>query len=285
MKNIKNLLIAGALALAGVAFSVVPASAGPMEDAVVRELSGPEYWKSVQSSSSPLVLLYYVGTATEAVVDIDGDSIEAEAPDGTDDTSFGTSGAYDLSNAAYNTMGEICDAIDALSSYGCRLLGAKRDDSSLLLRNQTSTTGTNDLKAAGGFEVLMDTGATTAAPNNAYDLRLGFTPQPGKRIVLKKCTVNANGATDWRVYGKTVDRAVEHALNDRYFKRGTFNDTTLVFKEVIADDTEESQDFTVSQAGRGWEFGVDEHVVVSAGNSTNLQFAETSILRCLVQER
>ena len=283
MKNFKKAVMIGVAALAVMLGLSSKAQAGALEDALGRAANSVSYWKDVRSSSSPLVLLYYVGSATEAVVDIDGDSIESEAPDGTDDSSnFGTSGAYDLSNAAYNTMGELCDAIDALTDYGCRLLGAKRDDSSLLLRNQTSTTGTNDLKAAGGFEVLTDTGATTAAPNNDYDLRLGFTPAPGKRIILKKCTVNANGATDYRVFGESSE--VED--NDRReFVKAVYNDEDKVYQETIADDTEESQDFTVAGAGSGWKFAVDAHVVVSAGNSTNLQFVETSFLRCLVEEQ
>lgn len=286
MKNTtKTLLLMLGLAV----LAPMKALAGPAEDSQVKLDTARSFWYEVRANSSPFVNLYYVGSASQAIVHVDADSIEAEAPFATDDTGFGTSGSYDLTAAAYDTMGELCDAIDLLADYGCELTGAKRDDSSVLLRDRVGL-NTDNLKAAGGFDVNLDTGSTIVGVGswsvNTYDLRLGLAPSDStKSLVLKECEVNANGATDYRVFGKSARYDINSRPNAR--KPVSITDTTEVWREVIADDTAESYDWTPASAmsaGDGWQFARGAHVVVSAGNSTNVQ-APANFLRCLFEER
>ena len=278
------------LLLALVCASLAPKAAQAKEtrDLEASRLAARSYWYQVSANSSPALSLYYVGTATESLVYISSTLITAFAPIGTADTGFGTAlGSYDLSAAAYDTFGELCDAIDGLANYGCRLLGAKRDDNTNRLRDQAATSGTNDLKAAGGFDVKFDTAPVAGGGTpEAFDLRVGVTPESGKRVVLKKCEWNANGANTALIYGKSS--LYEYSLfKPATFKTATWDDTDEMYREVIADDTAESQDFTSAStawAGDGFEFAQDAHVVVSLGNSTSTQVIG-NYLRCLIEER
>ena len=196
--------------LALVCASLAPKAAQAKEtrDLEASRLAARSYWYQVSANSSPALSLYYVGTATESLVYISSTLITAFAPIGTADTGFGTAlGSYDLSAAAYDTFGELCDAIDGLANYGCRLLGAKRDDNTNRLRDQAATSGTNDLKAAGGFDVKFDTAPVAGGGTpEAFDLRVGVTPESGKRVVMKKCEWNANGANTALIYGRAAVR-------------------------------------------------------------------------------
>lgn len=288
MNTIKSLcktLLASVLALGAL---VAPAAAISNEEAAVRNLGTTSFWVSA-STDSKAMLLYYVGSATEAVVTIDHNSIDAYAPYNVADTGFGSSGSYDITAAAYDTLGELCDAIDSLSDYACVLLGAKRDDNSLLLRDQTQASGTNDLKAAGGFEVKFGTGSATASPanmENSFIIRIGATPRTGKHIVLKKCDVNVNGADNYRVFGCDMAASLQDSAayaKSASFTPGTCNDTIKVWEEVVADDTTETYDFTAGE-GEGWIFGAGKHVVVSGGNNASVQ-ATANYVRCLFEER
>jgi hypothetical protein len=80
-------------------------------------------------SDASLIKVGYVGASTQAAVVIGADVFGTEAPIGTSDLSF------DTSNAAYNTLGELCDAIEAEDDYTCALTGGKRDDDATLLKN------------------------------------------------------------------------------------------------------------------------------------------------------
>ena len=227
--------------------------------------------------------LYYVGTATEAVVTITTTSITAYAPAGTADSSnFGVSlGSY-VFTSAYDTLGELCDKIDALPLYGCEMLAARRDDASAILRDQTATSGTNDLKVSipisgvigGGARLRFDTGST--GDINGFFERVGITPQPGKRVILKSCTGNGNVIGTFNVSGKL--RKYE-GVSDGV----TRDDSTLVWSAITADDT----DLTIPAVATnsGWlEFAKDAHVVVSVGNGSSLQAAANGV-SCLWSER
>lgn len=290
MMKTKNLLMLVLLIGLAVVFKPAQASAKAAEDILAARVGAQPYWVQASSSDSKAIWLWYTGSATEAVVTIDHNSIDAFAPYNVADTSFGTSGSYDTTAAAYDTMGELCDAINGLADYGCVLLGAKRDDNSLLLRDQTQASGTNDLKAAGGFQVLFGTGSATASPVNkesSFILRLGATPRLGKKLVLKKCEWYVNGADNVRIYGCDVGSSPDwlpFGEDPIAFTPGACSDVTKVYEEVIADDTAESADFTSTSGDDGWTFGVNQHVVISGGNNASVQVA-ANYLRCLFEER
>lgn len=287
MKNTtKTLLLMVGLAV----LAPMKALAGPAEDSRVRLDSSRAFWYEARANSSTLVNLYYVGSGTQAVITVDADSIDAEVPFATADTGFGTSGSYDITAAAYDTLGELCDAIDLLADYGCELTGGKRDDSSLLLRDRAAAAGDN-LKSAGGFDVYSDTGPVVVGAGTPTDTRLltiGFNPAPDKSVVLKKCEVNGNVIADYRVFGKSALYAVNSRANSR--KNANITDTTEVWREITADDTAESYDWTTAStvsAADGWHFAKGSHVVVRLGEGaagTSVQ-APANFIRCLFEER
>lgn len=286
-KNItKTLLLTLGLAL----LAPLKALAGPAEDSRVRLDSSRAFWYEVRANSTTMMNLYYVGSATQATVTVDANSIDAFAPFATADTGFGTSGSYDTTAAAYDTLGELCDAIDALADYGCELIGAKRDDDSIKLRDRAGAVGDN-LKTAGGFDVKSDTGPVVVGAGTPADtnlLSIGLTPASDKHIVLRKCEVNGNVIADWRVYGKSALHSVNSRPNQR--KNIVVDDTTEAWREITADDTAESYDFTSASsvsAADGWHFAKGAHVVVRLGEGalgTSTQVA-ANFVRCLIEER
>lgn len=220
--------------------------------------------------SSKCMNLKYVGSSTEAVVTIGVGAITAYAPAGTADSSnFGVSASsYALGSSAYDTMGELCDAVDALANYNCVLRGCDRSLNSKFLRDQTATSGTNDLKANGGFDVLLDSG-TAGALTTPFDIRLGLNPKTGHRVILRTCKASSSAGTI-QVQGK--QRKYEGETD------ATRNDATVVYSAPIVAGTDLAIPPTILDAG--WiEFGKGEHVVVSVGNGT-LGQGSTNYLEC-----
>jgi len=266
--------------------SVAPrmAQAESLRDMETAEAAKLRVGYRVASVDSLALNLTYVGSSTECVVTITTTVITAYAPAGTADSSnFGASASsYTLFSAAYDTMGELCDVIDALDDYNCSLLGAKRDDGTIRLRDQTATTGTNNLKASGGanFKFSDESEATTPTGNTGvYDIRVGITPNSGRRVMLKTCTVNANIADTVRVYGKL--RKYEGSSDGV-----TRNDTTEVWRAVTADDTDKQIPIDVLDDSGFLEFGKDEHVVIGVGlgQITGVQ-AASNFAECLWYEK
>jgi len=250
-------------------FSMKAAAVG-LQDLQTKEANKIGMAELKASNNAECMNLGYSGASSEAVVTISSFQITAYAPAGTADTTFGTSGTYLLSSTSYDTMGELCDAVEALSSYTCRLLACKRDDATYLLRDQTATSGTNDLKATGGATILLDTGGV-AALTDVFVERIGITPLSGRRVQLKSFVGNANVIGTCKVYGKL--RKFEGATDGV-----TRNDTTLVWSAITADDTDLTVDFTNSgRSPLGLEFATDAHVVISCGNGTGVQAAANQV--------
>ncbi len=263
-KNIKTVVLA---LLTALSLPLVGRAEGNLDALQVRHLSQFQVADRKAGLAAESVRLFYVGTATEAVVTITTTVITAYAPAGTlDSANFGVSGSsYTLFSAAYNTVGELCDAIDALPLYGCEMLASRRGDNSTTLWDQVAASGTNDLKAAGGARIKIDTGVGTDAAGNAYVVRIGMTPSSGKRIKLKTTTCNANVIGTLNISGKL--QKYEGATDGV-----TRNDDTIVWSAVTADDTDLTIPGTVTEDGF-LSFAKDAHVVISAGNGTSAQAA------------
>lgn len=274
MKTLKSLILSAVVLFSGMSALVAPASAANLDEAWMDELNKITSGGTTESDDSKCMNLAYVGASTEAVVTITGIAITAYAPGATLDTGdFGTAlSEYDISAAAYDTAGELCTAIDGLTDYKCALVGCKSDDNSNLLRNQTQASGTNDLKANGGFDVELDSGAVAGSSQAGliYVLRVGITPNVDRRVRLKQVITNNNGTGTMKVYGKL--RKYENASDGV-----TRGDQTLVWNEVTADDTALTSNFTVSGNG-GMDFAKNAHVVVSGGNATTAQLAANYML-------
>ena len=202
----------------------------------------------------------YVGSSTQAAVVITQGAFGTEAPIGTADLA--------LTTANYATVGAMCDAINADADYVCTMKDGKRDDSSVLMKIVAASAAT-DAKAAGGYDVLIDTGGTTAT--DPYILRLGITPATDKRVVLKYCTGNINAVDSLAVYGKL---AKYEGVSDGV----TRNDSTLVYSEVTADDTDKTIGNIYDTSG--WiEFAKNEHVVIGSVDGDTTQ-AAGNFIKC-----
>ena len=198
-------------------------------------------------------------TSTGAYVTISATQMTFYQPFGTLDTSVGTLGVITYaSNAA--TLGALCNYLSSLGqSYKCSIVDGKSDDpTGSYLKTQTATDGTNNLAAAGGLKVLQTTSTV---------ISMGFTPAPGKRIVLRGCWVNAdtdNCATGSKLFLTGAPRkfpsidAFGTATDDTYsvWSATITNNVTSVYP---VSATYQLVDF--------FEFAPNAHVVVRAGYS------------------
>lgn len=257
---------------------VAPASALSLDDAWMKVVNAIGVAQRAESNDSDCLNLRYVGASTQSIVAVTPTAISAYAPFNVADTSFGSSGSYDLTAAAYDTMGELCDAIDGLSDYTCQLLGCKRDDDSQILRDRAAKAGDQELqRPESGYTAKIDSGASSVdgAPQG-FVIRVGVQPATGRRVVVKKIVANANVAGSLQVFGKLRKYA---GADDGV----TRNDTTKVWQSALADDTDSTVDFTVN-GSVGLEFAEGEHVVMSAGNGTGIQ-AAANFLSAIWEER
>lgn len=240
---------------------------GP-DELLVREYNKKASAAYLIPGDSTLVKISYVGVATQAVITITNDAFTTAAPIGTADLS------YDLSAAAYDTLGEFCDAVNAEDDYNCVLTGGKRDDSSRLLTDVVGSASVGLASAAGGYDIGIDTGGAVHVASQ-YINRLGIIPGAGKSVVLKYCNVQSDAIGSVKVYGKLAKYA---SANDGV----TRNDSTLLLSPATADDTAK----TVGNIyGGSWlEFAKDAHVVISVGNATTAQTA-TSFIECFWDEK
>lgn len=254
----------------------VSARAESLQDAQLREVDAIHMADRRASNNAVAMNLAYVGSSTESTITVDYNSIDFYAPTGVLDSGVGTSGNIDLSATSYDTFGELCTYIDGLANYKCAMKDGAASDNTTLLRDQTATSGTADLKAAGGFDIKLDTGSSVAAYTDVYVERLGITPVSGRRVLLKQCIGNANVIGTCTVGGKL--RKFE-GVSDGV----TRNDSTVVWSAITADDTDLTLTWSVTGRG-GIEFAKDAHVVVSCGNGTGVQAAANN-LQCYWEER
>lgn len=259
MKKFNSVLVAVILLMGATKAFAISA-----DDLIVREYSKKASAAYVLPSGATLIKITYVGAATQSVVGITNEAFVTQAPLGVADLSI------DLSAAAYDTLGEFCDAIEGKDDYKCELTGGKRDDSSLLLTNVTLAAAT-DAKAVGGYSVGIDTGGAVYVAGQ-YINRLGITPEAGKRVVLKYCDVQSDAVGTLKIYG----------VLEKYANDSTKTSNSLVSSMATADDTAEVDGNIYS--GDWMSFKKDEHVVISVGNAATAQTA-TSYISCFWDEK
>lgn len=269
MNLIKTMLVSVLFLVANNAFAI------SLQDLQVRDLDTIAMSKIVDYNDSTLMNVKYTGSEATALIFIGSGTLYVEAPTGTVLVSTISLGA-----AAYDTLGELCDYLSAQSGLVCTLTGGKRDDSSVLTYNTAALFGTgSSIAAAGGYSVLVGTGAIVPDDTSAYMMRIGITPQAGRRVVLKYCDLNVNvaDADALQVYGKLAKYA---GVSDGVVR----NDTTKVIGSIAtADDTSEADG---NLYGGNWiEFAKDEHVVISAGSGTGVQAVTTNFLQCFWDEK
>lgn len=293
----------GAALLLGLSLlTFVPAArAVNLPDAVQNEADKTANSRYVKGGAdvSNAANLFYVGSATEAVVTITATAMTFYAPANVLDTSVGTAGVITYaSTLPSNTMGALCDYLNgignSITSYRCKLLDAKRDDAPVILKTQTGTSGTNDLKAAGGFNVPITTNTI---------ISLGINPAQGKRVVLRHCETNnqdsGNGGSTGNnlyVYGQKRKHGSGRNLVDMGIacnpagacQQGASiigavqDDTDEVFKSSTTQNTTVHQPPLTGFVDSFMEFAPNAHVVVRAGNlgGTNAAQTQNNWLKC-----
>lgn len=326
--NIKTLLMAGVL-LGLMAVGMVGRASAQTTQLATRDQEKYSFISRASSGTSSAVSLFYIGSATEAYVTISsGVSLTFYAPWNTIDTSIGsatsgqTGGTFNLTVSSLNTVGEVCDAINRSANYRCILRGAKSDDNSNLLRDQTEVAGLGNLGALGGWDVQFDTGSALGyytgsallrigvyaiAPNISVLAGLASNPSPGPRLRLKQCKYSGAGTTaaaPFAVYGKS--RRFEGKAGPMVEARGDF--TRVYYDPVTVSSTTPAQTYVVTgttspvitlpatgpatfspaMAGLsdGLEFADGAHVVVEVFNpDTNGTQGASNFLECLWEVR
>lgn len=266
MKTIKNIV----LSLLALAFITSNAFALGSEELIVREYNKSSNAEYHDHNDSTLMNIHYTGASTESIVAVTLDTMTIAEPYGT------TALTYDLGAAAYDTLGELCDAINTEDDYTCTLIEGKRDDDSSYLTNITGTVTTTDAKQAGGYYTVgIDTGSTVSDGSEEFMTRLGIIPQSGKRVVLKYCNVTTDGVGTLSVYGKLKKF---EGVSDGV----TRNDTTVVVTSMAtANDTAEVNG---NIYGGAWlTFAKDEHVLISALGTEDQ--TTTAFLECYWDEK
>lgn len=249
-----------------VAFFTSNAFALGSEELLVRALNAKAVSAHVVPSAASLINVYYSGGADNEI-NISSGLLNLEAPVGT------VVGNFNFALPAYDTVGELCDAINAVDAFECKMTGGKRNDASTL----TWIVAAQAVNTSGGYDVLIGTGVVEAAAETIrYTNRLGITPADGKRVSLKYCTIEGDGAGTMLVYGKL---AKYETATDGV----TRNDTTLAASFPIADDTAETNGNVYG--GAGWDFAKDAHVVIAVGNVTTSQVDTTSHIYCSWEEK
>ncbi len=244
------------------------------EELLVKALNAKQTAASVDYNDSTLINLDYVGAEASALVYVSSGVFSIDAPSGTAYIS-----TININATAYDTLGELCDYINTTADVVCTMTGGKRDDLSVLMYDTAALEASgSDIAAAGGYSVLVGTGAVVADDTTAYTNRIGITPATDKRVLLKYCRVGNDGTGDLRVYGKL---AKYEGSTDGI----TRDDTTLVWLEVDANDTTETvPDFTIED---GWLlFAKNAHVVIASGNASTAQSSDsTTRLQCVWEEK
>lgn len=244
-------------------------SAISLQDLQVKELDKVMVAEFNDYNDATLMKVKYTGDETTAVINFSSGTLSIDAPVGT---AILSSATIDYSNAAVDTLGELCDYINAQTDIECSLVGGKRNDSSGLLWNPLNGQNIAD---SDGYSVAIGTGGYQTDEKYAYVNRVGITPQSGRRVLLKYCVATTDGTGDLRVYGKL--RKYETSSDGV-----TRDDTTEVLRIASVDDTEKT--FGNIYSGYWLEFGKDEHVVISAGNASTAQ-TSTSSMQCFWDEK
>lgn len=128
----------------------------------------------VAEDGDVMAIITYTGSAATHTIDIDTNALVLEAPAGTQAASL------DLTDAAYNTYGEVADYInDSVDDWKCTLVGALRSDN----------TYASDLK-------IVDPADASVGQVAGYQLKADSSTLDKRRICL--------GAEIWGVYEDTT---------------------------------------------------------------------------------
>lgn len=208
--------------------------------------------QSNASTTTVVMELYYNGPAAGSYVTIGATSITFYAPFGVVDTSLGTAGVFDFSVSTFNTLGQLCDAINTQgmyqghSRYHCTLRdGIRSDLTANYLPAVTAGSLVNNLAGTPGYEVPVSTGAI---------MSLGIIPAQGRHVILNYAEVNSAGTPTVQVYGVLA----KFGAGVGFFGQ-TLTDSTLVWQSpplVANTNTFEPTVGTTYPAVPGWlEFG------------------------------
>lgn len=281
----KALILVG-LTLAALVFPAARSHASALEDVQLKLMGAIAIAGGYNSADSGegAMNVQYIGTGSDPIVTISATAMTFYTAGSQLDTTIGTNGVVTFaSTPGCSTLGGLCDYIEGRTNHRCRLTGGKRDDLPILLSDQTAATGVRQLLGV-GLNIQFE-GPSAGGGGTAYAMRQGFTPPPGKAVVLRKCLTKTAGVGTLAVYGalRLPPNTLPSAIPP--IPVTARNDSTLVWSEPTADATALTEDWSVNGGvGGGLEFAPDAHVVVSAGNVATQQLA-ADYIRCNVEFR
>ena len=209
------------------------------------------------------------GTGTPTVVFTDTFS------DLTITDSDGNISTWDLSAAAYNTMGELVDAINGTAGFEAKLLDALRSDSSndaFVLATVTSAVVDGETV----FDCKVDTSNVDAIDSSChltyrvtYDRSVvSNKPKGAHRVKLTKFTYNA-------------DVSAAEAAAIRIYKWDTVNKTeTLIWAAKSVDGAGSSANDTSHTFAEGLTAGEGNDLIVRVTDATSLTDNACNFLQC-----
>jgi len=227
----------------------------------MRSLASEEKLIRVTDDEPVVLRIKHVGsgttqTPTVEVADTSSDLIL------TDGAAAETS--IDLSATAYNTVGEVADYIDSLSSWECKVLDALRSDASNdKWVNGAITSATKEGETV--FDVLSDTSALAAYRLRVtYDRSVGeVKPSGAHRVILKKVIYNLDHTAAQGVV-KVYEVTASGKTETQVFDGGLSVDTT--------DTTHDFGDGTTPGEGNDFVIAVDGTVIDADANFLQAQY-------------
>lgn len=230
------------------------------ESLEIRSLAGEEKLIRVVDDGPIAIRIKHVGTGTTQAptVVLSDTSSTLTLTDGA-----AAATAIDLSAAAYDTVGEVVDYINALASWDCKIMDALRSDAS----NDKWINGAVTAAIADGelvFDVKQDTSALAKYRLRVtYDRTVGSQkPKGGHRVVLKTVKYNLDltaAAGAFKIYEITDNGKTE----------------TQVFSALSVDTTDTTVDFgdgVTPGEGNDFVIAVDGTVIDAAANYLQAQY-------------
>jgi len=183
--------------------------------------------------------------------------------------SDGNATAIDLSAAAYDTMGEVVDKINAAAGFECKLLDALRSDASNdVLVNGAVTAAVVDGESV--FDIKVTTDAADAITYRVtYDRGVSLNrPKGAHRVKLTKFTYNAD-----------VSAAEAGAI--RIYKWNAHDKTeTLIWQATSVDGAGSGANDTSHTFANGLCPGEGNDLIVRVMDTTSITDNAANFLQC-----
>ena len=167
--------------------------------------------RTLTDDTDEVLIIRYIGAAvdgavTVAVADATGDI--SFVVDGAADTTVATTGTIDVSDAAYNTFGEVVDAINASPNWKAYIKDGLRSETSTdaLLTFAAANAKTADIVCYGDTSVKLSMDcALTLEKFNSLDEIASNLPNVAKVFGITATSTYASGTSKIQIYSVDMD--------------------------------------------------------------------------------